>query len=163
MRLHFDIKGCEITMCIWYSKKQWALKLLQGVFNWLWNSLSVILVSLCDLHKQMRPTLIGYFCIVILNACHRQIRRIYGTQTGSLFTFSQAKFGSEWYVSQLKGDCPLENLFLTSYFVVMADTGARYNRWKDYFYWEWCVDVERFHMYSVWCVLFYITAIQKKA
>ncbi len=43
-----------------YAKKKKGcclskLNPLHGVFNWLWNSLSVILMPLYDLHKQTRP------------------------------------------------------------------------------------------------------------
>lgn len=34
-------------------------KLQPGVFSWLLNSLSLIVMPLCDLHKQTRPSMIG--------------------------------------------------------------------------------------------------------
>ncbi len=53
---------------------------LHGVFNWLWNSLNLILMPLYDLHKKTRPTARGvtislYLYVVILNACHGPITR----------------------------------------------------------------------------------------
>lgn len=55
----------SLDHCFCYSNA------LQGVFGWLWNSLGLILIPLCDLHKEMRPSARKLtVSMLILKSCH---------------------------------------------------------------------------------------------
>lgn len=90
-----------------------------------------------DLHEQMRPSTEGLALSMYLfsmpvtesESSRNQTKQFTACRSlEPIFTFSQAKFHSELYVSQLRGSrrrfLLREFSFLTLYFVVTADTGA---------------------------------------